>query len=103
MTGPTVFSMQVSDLEGVFAPFHDVVVPLEQIRRRSQFRSWKLRNRAQVQPVSSKAGEVEEGDNEKSNYENGAAAVKDDGVQHRGLTVAGSPATSCKEVLRSRC
>ena len=52
--------MQLSDLESVLAPFHDVVIPFIQVRRRSQFRSRYLRDRAEVQPIHNQNDEVEE-------------------------------------------
>ena len=80
----TIFGMQVSDLEGIFAPFHDVVVSLEQVGRRSQFWSWKLRDRAYVQSVDHKTDEVEEIDNEKSDceYEYDAALARKNSLKH---------------------
>jgi len=79
----TVFSMQVSDLEGIFAPFDDVIVPFEQVSCRSQLRSWKLCDRTQVQPIYRKNHKAKKGENDKCDREDGAAPAESKCVKHR--------------------
>jgi hypothetical protein len=86
MGGLTVFGMQVSDLERVFTPFHDVVVSFEEIGHRCQFRAREPRNRGQIQPVKNKADKVEKEDTEKKDCENDPALAENN-FPHCGFSV----------------
>jgi hypothetical protein len=72
----TVLSMEVSDLEGIFAPFYDVVVSFIEIGRRREFWSGKLRNGTQIESVYSKPDKVEAEDSEKLDGEDDLTLVE---------------------------
>jgi hypothetical protein len=73
---PTVLSMEVSDLERIFAPFYDVVVSFIEIGRRREFWSGELCNGAQIESIYSKPDKVEAGSSEKLDGEDDLTLVE---------------------------
>jgi hypothetical protein len=82
----TILGMEVSDLEGVFAPFYNAIVPFLEIRRRREFRSGELHNRAQKEPEYRKPQDVEAEDSEKLDGDDDPALVES-GVSHCCLSL----------------
>ena len=83
----TVFSMQVSNLESVFASFDDVVIPFKEICSCGQSRSRKFGEGTEVQSIHNKSNGIEERDDEKADCKDGAPPFNN-GLIHGGFRIA---------------